>query len=58
MVFNIIFHFCCTRKMLKETETEETIGFFATFLSLVAHFNIGYACPPPPAKPMIHRWAS
>ena len=24
-----------TQKMLKETETEETIGFFATFLSLI-----------------------
>ena len=34
-------NYCCTRvllyaKMLKETETEETIGLFVTFLSLVA----------------------
>ena len=39
MVVNIIFTYCCTRvrctrKMLKETETEETIGFFVTFLPL------------------------
>ena len=31
-------------KMLKETETEETIVFFATFLSLVA-FQLGGAPP-------------
>ena len=31
---------CCTRKMLKETETEETIGFVSLFLSLVA-FQLG-----------------
>ena len=34
--------------MLEEIETEETIGFFATFLSLVA-FQLGDArvfCPP------------
>ena len=37
-------------KMLKETETEETIVFFATFLSLVG-FQLGGGgrapCPPP-----------
>ena len=38
---NIVGHYCCTRvllhaKKLKETETEETVGFFVTFLSLVA----------------------
>ena len=27
---------CCTRKILKDTETEETIGFVSSFLSLVA----------------------
>ena len=33
---NIIVTYCCTRKILKETETEETMGFFIAFLSLVA----------------------
>ena len=28
--------YSCTRKILKETETEETIVFFVTFLLLVA----------------------
>ena len=31
---------CCTRKMLKETQTEKIIGFVSTFLSLVA-FQLG-----------------
>ena len=31
---------CCSRKMLKETQTEETIGFLSSFLSLVA-FQLG-----------------
>ena len=34
MVVNIVVTYCCTRKMLKESEG--TIGFFVTFLSLVA----------------------
>ena len=45
---------CCTRKMLKETDTEETIGFFVIVLSLVA-FQLGEAwgpSPPPLATPM------
>ena len=53
---NIIIDYCCTRvllyaKMLKETE--ETIVFFVTFLSLVA-FQLGGAGPlgPPLATPM------
>ena len=38
---NIIVNYCCTRvllytKILKKTETEKTIVFFVTFLSLVA----------------------
>ena len=40
--------------MLKETETEETIVFFVTFLSLVA-FQLGGPGPPVPlplATPM------
>ena len=42
---NIIVNYCCTRallhaKILKETETEKTIVFFVTFLSLVA-FQLG-----------------
>ena len=32
-------------KMLKETETEKTIAFFVTFLSLVA-FQLGGRAPP------------
>ena len=33
--------------MLKEIETEETIGFFVTFLSLVAfQFKERALCPP------------
>ena len=43
LVVNIVVNYCCTQKMLKETETEETItGFFVTFLSLVA-FQLGGA---------------
>ena len=34
--------------MLKETDTEETIRFFVTFLSLVA-FQLGVGGPGPPA---------
>ena len=43
--------------MLKEAETEVTIVFFVTFLSLVA-FQLGGAgppAPPPLATPMAHR---
>ena len=36
MVLNIIAIYCCTQKILKETEAEETIAFVATFLSLMA----------------------
>ena len=47
---NIIVDYCCTRvllyaKMLKETETEETIVFFVTFFSLVA-FQLGGGAGP------------
>ena len=35
LTVNIVANYCCKRKMLKETETGQTIGFFATFLSLV-----------------------
>ena len=35
LVFSIVVRYCCKRKMLKRTETEETIGFFVTFLSLM-----------------------
>ena len=41
--------------MQKETETEETIGFFVTFLSLVK-FQLGRGGPPTPlplAKSML-----
>ena len=33
LVVNIIANYCCTQKMLKETEAEETIVLFVTFLS-------------------------
>ena len=45
--------------MLKETEADKTIGFFVTFLSLVA-FQLGErgALVPPLATPMpTWRWA-
>ena len=53
---NIIVSYCCTlallyAKMLKETE--ETIAFFVTFLSLVA-FQLGGAGPPGP--PWLRQW--
>ena len=38
--------------MLKETETEETIGFFVTFLSLVA-FQLEGGVPHSLATPMV-----
>ena len=43
--------------MLKETETEETIVFFVTFLSLVA-FQLGGRAPLPPhlATPMLYAY--
>ena len=46
LVVNIIVNYCCTRicckqKMLKETEAEETIVFFVTFLTLVAFQLLG-----------------
>ena len=28
--------YCCIRKILKETETEQTIGFMPSFVSLMA----------------------
>ena len=40
--------------MIEETKTEETIGFFAIFLSMMA-FQLGEAgasCPPTFATPM------
>ena len=36
LVFNIVVNYCCRQKILKETETAGTIGFFVSFLSLVA----------------------
>ena len=46
---NRIVNYCCTsvllyEKMLKETETEETIVSFVTFLSLVA-FQLRWPAP-------------
>ena len=52
MVVNIIVNYCFTRtllyaKMLKEIETEEALGFFVIFLSLVA-FQWGGGLPASP----------
>ena len=41
--------------MLKETETEETIVFFVTFLSLVA-FQLGEGGSGPLATPMLAKF--
>ena len=46
----IVVNYCYTRvllyvKMLREIETEETIGFFVTFLSLVV-FQLGVGWVP------------
>ena len=45
-VITVVSVYFSTRKMLKETETEETIRCFVTFLSLVA-FQLGGGFPPP-----------
>ena len=39
--------------MLKETKTEETIGFFVTFLSLAAFQLEGGPVPCPPPWPRL-----
>ena len=43
-----------SKKCSKETETEETIGFLVTFLSLVKFQLRGTRapCPPPPPPPL------
>ena len=52
MVFNIVVSYCCKRKMLKETE--ETMGFFVTFLSMVKFQLRETRAPCPPlATPML-----
>ena len=38
--------------MLKETETEETIGFFVVFLPSIGGEPPGPSFSPPPATPM------
>ena len=40
LVVNIVVNYCCKLKMVKESETGETKGFFVTFLSLVT-FQLG-----------------
>ena len=40
MAVNIVVNFCCKQKMLKETETKQTVRFLVTFLSLVT-FQLG-----------------
>ena len=47
MVVNIIANYCCTRKMLRETE--ERIVFFIQFLSLIAFCLGGGLGPLPPS---------
>ena len=45
--------YCCTQKMLKNIQTDETLGFFVAFLSLVAFQLEGArALYPPLAVPM------
>ena len=45
--------YCCTQKMLKNIETDETISFFVTILSLVAFQLEGARVPYLPlAAPM------
>ena len=50
LVITVVREYCCKQRKLKETETEETTGFFVAFLSLVA-FQLGgrasWALPPP-----------
>ena len=54
---NIIANYCCTQKLLKEAETEETIGFVSSFFFFIigniliggmggagALGLVGYAC--------------
>ena len=63
LVVSIIVNYCCTRDAVrktykKRTETEETIFFFVTFLSLDAFqlkgrgWGRGFCPPPPLAMPM------
>ena len=42
-------------KILKETETEEKIVFFVTFLSLIGFQLEGPWSPAPPATPMVEK---
>ena len=51
LAVTVVRMYCCTQKMLKETETEATIGFFVTFLSLVAFPLGGPGLRPPPPPP-------
>ena len=49
--WSILFvNYCCKRKMLEETETEKTIGFFVTFLFLMTFQlrKVRAPCPLPP----------
>ena len=54
LVTTVVRVYCCTQKMLKEIEMEETIGldFFVTLLSLVA-FQLGEHLPLATPMPMI-----
>ena len=50
MVVNIIVNYCCTQKMLRETE--ETIVFCHIFI--IGSISIGGGLGPPLATPMPH----
>ena len=47
LVITVVRLYCFTPKMLKETETEETISCFRTFLSFMS-FQLGEPGPPAP----------
>ena len=49
MLFTAVRVYCCTQKMLKNIETDETIGFIVTFLSLIAFQLEEAGAPYPPS---------
>ena len=57
MVVNIIIDYCCTRKMLKQTKTQEAIGFSFHFYHLCG-ISTGLETPPSPFPGYAHVHAS
>ena len=47
---NIVVNYCCKRKLQEKNETEETIGFFVEFLSLVTYQSGKRGWPSGPPK--------